>query len=256
MEIEETAHELYLKGFDSDQYFDLYHDVDKIKYFEISASKGYIPAMMQLVFIYSEMNDRESQKKYLLMAANKNTEYFYDVAFYFKNIEKNNELAVEYCLKCMENDNKNIKAIYFLANHYFSVEEYDLMKKYCVLGGEIGSVGIFDLLNEYYTLNHNDYSFIEFYKYSSPQIDNLVNRMKDTMVLPKQYYPLFCQLDLIKNDKISQKVIKKQYILQKTNIWPLNYSEKYMIQFMELLSLHQSIFPKDILMLIAGYLFI
>ena len=73
-------------------------------------------------------------------------------------------------------------------------------------------------------------------------------------MLPKEYYPLFCQLNL--SNKIERDVRMKQHILKKTGIWATRYTRKFDKHFLELVVLsHKSIY-KDVLLMIAGYLFI
>ena len=108
----------------------------------------------------------------------------------------------------------------------------------------------------YYKQEIEDISFIQFAVENSvtEEFTDLLNeRFKFERYLPPGLYNDFCQF---KNG--NRKIKMKQYILRKTTIFPIKYNTKYDIEFMELLSMssyaHRYVLPKDILLLIAGYL--
>ena len=108
----------------------------------------------------------------------------------------------------------------------------------------------------YYKENEeNDQSFVELYKYEDKEaIINLFNnKFENNINLDQKYYYSFLQW---KNEKRSDTVKTKQDILRKTNIFPINYDEKYLIHFNKIINLKNTRLPKDILNLIAGHLFI
>lgn len=110
------------------------------------------------------------------------------------------------------------------------------------------------------TTDNNDYGFIEFYKYIPDKFVYILNnRLSNQIDLPRNSYELFCSLDIVNDNKVNPIVKQKQYILKMTNIFPKNFTYNYIIHFMELLSISRAknmCFPRDIIMKIAGHLFI
>lgn len=85
--------------------------------------------------------------------------------------------------------------------------------------------------------------------------DFLNIQFKKDFDLPSEYHAKFCSLNL---DNYITCIKTKQYILKKTGIYPKNYNKKHMLPFMELLCVSGSkdkVLPKDLILLIAGYLF-
>ena len=177
--------------------------------------------------------------------------YYYGV--YYDEIEKNYDLMKKYYLMAIQLNHSS--AMFNLAWYYqYTKENYDLMKKYYLMAIELNNSDAMDYLADYYEKNEkNNQSFVELYKYEDNFINLFNDKFKDNINLDQKYYYSFLQW---KSEKISHKVKMKQYILRKTNIFPKNYDEKYLIHFIEFISLKHTKLPKDILNLIAGHLFI
>jgi hypothetical protein len=107
----------------------------------------------------------------------------------------------------------------------------------------------------------DDYSFLTLTKDDTLKI-LLHDRFSPKIsYLPPEYYETFCQLNFRGNDTdgIVRKVRFKQFILQTTGLYPVNYSDKEMVPFMQLLSLsstRDSYLPRCVMLKVAGSLFL
>ena len=233
------------------------YDLMKKNYL-MSVELGNYAAMNNLGRYYKIIEkDYDLMKKYFLMAielGNDNT--MNSLALYYQKYEQDYDLMKKYFLMAIKAG--NCAAMNDLALYYFRVEKYDLMKKYYLMaikGGNYKSISIKDLL-KYYKRNE-DLSFIQIaveYDIIDEFTELLNQKFTHNIDLPKELHFYFCQFK-----DLDPEVRMKQYILQKTLVFPRNYSHKYDIQFMELLSMSSSnkyVFPKDILLLIAGFFYV
>jgi len=203
---------------------------------------------------YDTEENYDLMKKYYLMAINLNhSDAMYYLALYYEITEENYDLMKKYYLMAIKLNNSS--AMSNLADYYEENEKnYDLMKKYCLMAIELNNSDAMDYLADYYEKNEkNNQSFVELYKYEDNFINLFNDKFKDNINLDQKYYYSFLQW---KGENRSNIVKMKQYILRKTNIFPKNYDEKYLIHFIEFISLKNTKLPKDILNLIAGHLFI
>ena len=191
--------------------------------------------------------------KHEIIVVHRSIECFY-YGVYYKNVEKDYVEMKKYYLMAI--DKGESKAMYNLGYYYEDVEkDYVEMKKYYLMAIDKGNSDAMINLGNYYYQNIEDYSFLTL-PYKNKTIINIINnKFKKDNNLPKEFYESFCQWNF-QNIDIDIKVKNKQYILKKTNIYPTNYKEEYMIPFMELTSCKKSYFPKDIMNMIAGYLFV
>lgn len=172
-----------------------------------------------------------------------------------------------------------------LANYYYKIEKNsDLMLKYTFLAKDnyypidvnnyyynaLPSAPIYNLwnhLDKYYKAYPNDYSFLKLF-FQSNQKDNVfhtlacnsINRRftDNKNLIPKQNIESFCQCNFQGIPGINDEIKLKQYIVRKTNIFPIKLSMDLQLTFMEMLSIssQKCCLPKDLILHIAGYLFI
>ena len=137
------------------------------------------------------------------------------------------------------------------------------MGHYYLMAIKQGSnIALKELLN-YYAKSTTDYTFLDLHNYEfneeyRAKVLYLIDeKLKPNVSLPRKYHFAFCQWKF-QNQIVSKTVMMKQYILKKTNLWPSNYSSKYLVEFMEVLLLSNMScrLPKDVMILIAGYCFL
>jgi len=204
-------------------------------------------------------NETSLEKIYNLFINNifeepsKDIEYLY-YGVYYQKIEKNYDLMKKYYLMAIELNHSD--AMNSLAFYYKNTEKnYELMKKYYLMAIELNdSDAMYNLALYYKYIEKNDQSFVELYKYEDKKyFINLFNdKFKNNINLDQKYYYSFLQW---KSENRSDIVKTKQDILRKTNIFPINYDEKYLNHFNKIINLKNTRLPKDILNLIAGHLF-
>jgi len=176
-----------------------------------------------------------------------------NLAWYYKNTEKNYDLMKKYYLMAIELNYSY--SMVMLADYYKKIEKnYDLMKKYYLMAIELNNSKAMNNLALYYEkIEKNDQTFVELYKYENDFINLFNYKFENNINLDQKYYYSFLQW---KSEEMSNIVKTKQDILRKTNIFPKNYDEKYLIHFNNIVNLKNVKLPKDILNLIAGHLFI
>jgi len=206
--------------------------------------------------------DYNQMKKYYFMAIeNGSSSAMNNLGEYYMNTEKDYDQMKKYFRMAIERGHSN--AMNNLGEYYMNTEkDYDQMKKYFGMAIERGHLNAMKNLVNYYNddaKSSNDYSFLENKCIENDELHKLLDkRFKTNFILPKKFYHAFCTLQL-QQDSVTQIVQIKQYVLKKCGIFPSNYSNKYLIQFIEVLSIAScpnSYFPKDIMLLIAAYLFI
>jgi len=170
-------------------------------------------------------------------------------------LKKNSELMKKYYLLAIELNHSY--AMLYLGRYYQYIEKnYELMKKYHLMAIDLNNSDAMYYLGCYYKfIKKNDSSFVELYKYEDKKyIINLFNyKFENNINIDQKYYYSFLQW---KSENRSNMVKTKQDILRKTNIFPKNYNEKYLIHFNKIVNLKNTRLPKDILNFIAGHLFI
>lgn len=154
-----------------------------------------------------------------------------------------------------------VRALTKLAIYYQNVlKDINSARKYYLMAIEKGDVWAIDEIRQYYDHNVNDFSFMDYYNEYPDKFAHLLNsKFGNHVDLPKEFYQQFCNLKLLNNGQIHDNVKYKQYILKMTNIFPRNFSADGMIAFMELLSIsrgNNNYLPKDIILKIAGHLFL
>ena len=233
-----------------------YSEIEKYdlakKYYLMAIEQNNSSAIVNLGVYYSEIEKNyDLSKKYYLMAIEQNSSTaMNNLGVYYKIFEENYDLAKKYYLMAVEQN--STKAMNNLGIYYEFIEEnYNLAKKYYLMSIEQNdSDGIINI-KKYYS-KHNDYSFVELYKYQDEFIDLMNDKFKGNIDLPEKYHYSFCQWN---SENLDEKVKMKQYILKKTGVFPKNYNEKYLIHFMEIISTKKNKLTKDIMNLIAGRLF-
>ena len=171
---------------------------------------------------------------------------------YYQFVEKDYDLMKKYYFMTI----KYPQSMHNLGIYYYVEKNYELMKKCYFMAIELGCTdSICDLLDYYSEVN--DLSFIKLSVENSIQesfVPLLNEKFLFNLDLPLELHSYFCQF------KGVNKIVKmKQYILKKTGIFPKKYSDKYDVEFMELISMcscEKYIFSQDILLLIAGYLYV
>lgn len=224
------------------------------KYYLMASEKGNRIAQNNLALYYYEKSRYDEAIK--LWTLSDLPESLFSLGFHYRYNGRNYEQMKKYYLLAI--DKKNTLAMCNLANYYKSIENnYELMKKYYLMALQTDNKkdkSYLETIKEYYRSNKDDISILDFYNYMPKLLDGYLDRFL-YCDLPKEYHERFCNLKL--DVYTSLQVIRiKQFILRKTGIWPKHYSDIYLIHFMEIISLRHSIFPRDILLLIAGYLFI
>jgi tetratricopeptide (TPR) repeat protein len=199
---------------------------------------------------YKIVKDYGLMKKYYLMAIDKKNDSnaMNNLGNYYKKVEKDYGLMKKYYLMAISQNNSF--AMNNLGYYYENVKDYGLMKKYYLMAIDQNHSNAIDNLKIYYKNNENDHSFVELYKYE--QFLGLFNeRFNSDINLSQQYYYSFLQWKTDNN-----KIKMKQYILRKTGVFPRKYDENCLINFVEIVSLKNTILPKDMMYLIAGHLFV
>lgn len=192
------------------------------------------------------------------MAFNKDNKCLWAIDKLIKCYNSNNdkEQLIKYVIirYNITNDNSDLERIVY---QYYLSSNFDLMKKYHHMLLEKGCTGHLNYIHIYY-MNIDDYSFFDLYKYKkNPTFYYILTKLENNIILPKEYYPQFCQ-QVYSN--ASPIVIMKQYVLKKTGIWCIKNPLKHITEFIELVAISESnvnqIIPKNIILMIAGYLFI
>ena len=172
--------------------------------------------------------------------------------YHYHYIEKDYDILKKYYLQSMKIDNGDILNGFI---NYCKEGKND--RKISDVYNNSYNYSWINELKRYYDSNDVDYTFIDCYKYfPNDFVDILNKKFSNDIDLPDKFVE---SLDIINNNNINQIVKQKQYILKMTNIFPKNYRDKYLIHFMELLSISRKAniyFSRDIIMKIAGNLFI
>ena len=177
--------------------------------------------------------------------------------WYYSHIEKNYNLMKKYYEIAIQHGDS--KAMYNMGIYYHNVDkDYDKMKR-CY----IAVIKNRNILARQYAIQNlswyyehegkNDLSLIDFFDIPSLK-PLLCKRLKVIKKIPKEFHCSFCKWNFADNHKLKIK----QDILKQTGIYPCNYDPTLLSQFGELLSLSKQplVLPKDIILTIAGYLFI
>ena len=193
-------------------------------------------------------------KQYYLMAIeNGYTNASCNLGHYYQHIEKDYDKMKQYYAIGIER--KCTVVMHNLGHYYQYIEkDYDKMKHYFTMGIKHGnSDAIRDLLWYYEHEGKNDLSFVDFS--DIPSFRPLSSkRLKVIKKVPKQFHSSFCKWNFEDDHELKMK----QYILRKTGIYPCNYDPALLLHFMELMLLSEKpvALPKDIILTIAGYLFV
>ena len=242
-----------------------YGDIEKNydlmkKYYLMAIEHGDSGAMNNLGWYYEniEQNYNLAKKYYLMAIHHGDSIAMYNLGQYYGHVEKDYVLLKKYYLMAIQHG--ETRAMHNLGWYYKNVEQnYNLMKKYYLMAIEHGDNRTISSLNEYYDNAVGDYSFLELHNnlHFKEKVFKWINkRFASDICLPKEYIKIFWRLEF--NDEISKKIRIKQYILKKTGVFPHRSTRKYIIEFMELLSLSSysnCVFCKDIMMMIASHLF-
>jgi TPR repeat protein len=223
-----------------------------IKYYEISGKKGSVIALKNLAFLNEKCGNYDLFKKYILLAIERgDSGAMYNLGCYYENIEKDYVKMKKYYKMAIKSGDS--RAAHNLGHYYDYIENNnELASKYYILAFKNGKYdGALDFFERY----ENEFSFLELYQEKNFPY-KFLKRFEKNVSLPKKYYYYFLKIDILFNDSVLQCIKNKQFILSKTGVWPSNYKDIYMIHFMELLSIRKSPLPRDLLLLIAGYLFI
>tara|TARA_R110001599_G_scaffold54300_1_gene151116 strand:+ start:1090 stop:1962 length:873 start_codon:yes stop_codon:yes gene_type:complete len=227
------------------------------KYYLLGIKLNDVLSMHNLANYYNIVEKNyDLMKKYYLLGIKLNDFLsMNNLADYYNLVEKNYDLMKKYYMMAIKLNNKI--SMNNLACYYEYIEKnYDLAKKYYLMAIKLGNSVSLDNLILYYNTS-KDFSFIKIaveYNITEKFISLLDEKFTYNIDLPIGLHSYFCQF------KGVNKIVKmKQYILKKTGIFPKKYNDDYDIEFMELLfmcSCKKYIFPKDILLLIAGYLYV
>ncbi|GAG60807.1 unnamed protein product [marine sediment metagenome] len=160
-----------------------------------------------LRFNYIKIENNNSLKKIYNLFKNNISEkpsisiecYYYGV--YYRYIKNNYDLMKKYYLMGIELNDSN--SMVNLAFYYqFTEKNYDLMKKYYLMAIELNNSAAMNNLAFYQFIEKNDQSFVELYKYEDKnKIIKLFNyKFENNINLDQKYYYSFLQW---KSDKIS-----------------------------------------------------
>ena len=219
------------------------------KYYLMAIELGNSTTMNNLGNYYQHVEKNyDLMKKYYLMAVELgNSTAMNNLGWHYHYIEKNYNLMKKYYFMAITLEDS--ATMNNLAHYYQKVEKnYDLMKKYYLMSVKLGNSLALDNWTKYCEKHEEEFSFLKY----PDKFSNLINtRFENNVVLPKEFYFDFCMLK-----QVNFTVKMKQYILQKTTIFPQNYSHEHDIQFIELVAMASShILPKDVILLIAGHLY-
>lgn len=117
-----------------------------------STYKGIVQSMWFLGDFHNKRSEYDLMKKYYLMAIDKgHTNSMYNLAIYYRDVEKDYDQMKKYYLMAI--DKGNMAATNQMANYYFDKKKYDKMKKYYMIGVDNG-----DINSMYYLGNHYQFS--------------------------------------------------------------------------------------------------
>lgn len=223
------------------------------RYYLIAIKDKNSDAMLSLGYYYEYVEKNyDLMKKYYLMAIDyDNSKAMNNMGLYYQYVEKNYDLGKKYYLMAFENDNGNSDAMYNLGICYQFEKNFDLMKKYYAMA--IEKDHIYALVNlKCYYIFYKDFYFVNMIKTKFEDIAyELINKKLRYSVLPKEYWQIFKHLDL--PETIHYEIRLKQFILKKTGVYPETL--EYYKEFYELCKI-KNILPKNMMMYIAGFLFI
>ena len=240
-----------------------YHNVDKDydkmkQYYTMAIQHGHSNAMNNLGYYYKNIEqDYDKMKQYYTMAIQHGDSIaMYNLGYYHETAEKNYDKMKKYYTMAIQHGDSD--AMNNLGVYYQNIEkEYDKMKQYYTMAIQHGSTKAINNLSRYYKdEGKNDLSFVDFF--DIPSLRQLLSkRLKVIKKVPKEYHSSFCKWNF-NDDHDDHELKMKQYILRKTGIYPCNYDPALLLHFMELMLLSEKpvALPKDIILTIAGYLFV
>lgn len=231
-------------------------DYEKMeKYYMMAIDKGNSAAMTNIGNYYRSVKDYEKMKKYYVMAADQGSvASIYNFAIYLQG-QNEYKLMKKYYVTAITKG--HTKSMYNLGHYYQTIKkDYEKMIKYYMMAIDKGHSGAKNNLYFYYK-TMGDLSFLKYT--SNTVLYSLLNeKFSKNIKLPLEYYQTFCKLD-IQNENVVHIVKLKQYILRTTGIFPSNYSDTYLIPFMQMLSISNMkdcYLPRYMMLRIAGFLFI
>ena len=177
----------------------------------------------------------------------------FNLGYYYQFVEKNYDKMKTYYTMAIQHGHTN--AMYNFGRYYQYVEKnYEKMKTYYTMAIQHGDSDAIQDLSWYYEHEgKHDLSFVDFFEI--PAVRPLLSeRLKVIKKVPKEFHSSFCKWNFDDDHELKMK----QYILKKTGVYPCNYDPALLFNFIELVSLNNQplTLPKDIILTIAGYLFI
>ncbi len=231
--------------------------ISNYKYYKIYGQKDYLT---NLNGTYKIKDFDKAEKYYITALLNKNPIAITNLAHYFYDVKNYKEME-KYYLMAIESG--YFMAMYSLGNYFYNMENnFEEMKKYYMMAVKYNCPFSMSKLIKYYNFKRDDFSFLDI----NPKNLNIGNdieyckflndKFKGNFTLPLEYHSKFCAI-VTKVDSLSTCIRNKQYILKKTGVYPKYYDKEYMIHFMELcISGTKNKLPKDLILLIAGHLFV
>ena len=244
---------MYVLGY---YYKNIEQDYNKMKqYYTMAIQHDNSDAMSSYGHYYQCVEkDYDKMKTYYTMAIQHgHSTSMNNLGHYYQFVEKDYDKMKQYYNMAIQHG--YAIAMFNLGFHYQVVEKnYDKMKQYYTMAIQHGSTKAIQNLSWYYEHEgKNDLSFVNFFDIPSLR-PLLFKRLKVIKKVPKEFHSSFCKWNFDDDHELKMK----QYILRKTGIYPCKYDPALLFHFMELISLSEKPvgLPKDVILTIAGYLFV
>lgn len=177
-----------------------------IKYWQMGAENKDTDCMLHLARHYGYIDkDFTKMEKYCLMA-NEHGEPFGLVELSHYYYDSNKELMLKYLLEAVEK--KSSDAIEYLGDYYSAEDDYDLMKKYYIMGADMGDPPCMHKLGDHFRYVEKDYELMKKYyimganmgdSYCMYKLGDHFRHVEEDYELMKKYYFMGLNEDIDKD---------------------------------------------------------